>query len=172
MNTWLLTILFILLTSCLLETATSVLNIRALSSPLPEEFSTVYPPTEYRKSQVVFFNTLIDKLQPDEIVAILAHEMWHYKLLHIHKNIFASIIHQGIMLFFISLTINNQNLSHAIGRHSPAVHAGIVVFALLFSPSNLLLSILFNFISRRHESAADKYALKGTGTSHFSSMPP
>ena len=117
--------------------------------------------------KIVFFDTLLEKFQPEEILAVLAHEMGHYKLLHIPKNIIASIIQQGIILFCISLTLNSHGLSQAIGIHTPSVHAGLIVFALLFIPINLLLSILLHFISRRHEFAADEYALNSTGTCRF-----
>ncbi len=117
--------------------------------------------------KIVFFDTLLEKFQPEEILAVLAHEMGHYKLLHIPKNIAASIIQQGIMLFCMSLTLNSHELLQAIGILTPSVHAGLIVFALLFIPINLLLSILFHFISRRYEFAADEYALKSTGTCRF-----
>ncbi len=117
--------------------------------------------------KIVFFDTLLEKFQPEEILAVLAHEMGHYKLLHIPKNIAASIIQQGIMLFCMSLTLNSHDLSQAIGIHTPSVHTGLIIFALLFIPINLLLSILFHFLSRRHEFAADEYALKSTGTCRF-----
>jgi STE24 endopeptidase len=117
--------------------------------------------------KIVFFDTLLEKFQPEEILAVLAHEMGHYKLLHIPKNIAASIIQQGIMLFCMSLTLNSHELSQAIGVHTPSVHTALIIFALLFIPINLLLSILLHFLSRRYEFAADEYALKSTGTCRF-----
>ncbi len=114
--------------------------------------------------KIVFFDTLIDKLQTHEILAVLAHEMGHYKLNHIPKNIVASILQIGAMLLLLSLILSNQQLSLAFGMEHISVHASLVFFGFLYSPINLLLSILFNFISRQHEFAADKYAAETTGS--------
>ncbi len=116
--------------------------------------------------KIVFYDTLIDKLLADEILAVLAHEMGHFKLKHIPKNIIASILQIGVMFFFLSLTLKNQQLSLAFGMKDISVHASLVFFGFLYSPISLLVSILFHFISRQHEFAADKYAAETTGSTH------
>jgi len=116
--------------------------------------------------KIVFFDTLIDKLQTHEILAVLAHEMGHYKLNHIPKNIVASILQLGAMFLILSLILSNQQLSLAFGMEHISVHTSLVFFGFLYSPINLLVSILLHFISRQHEFAADKYAAETTGSCH------
>lgn len=114
--------------------------------------------------KIVFFDTLIDKLLNHEILAVLAHEMGHFKLKHILKNVASSILQIGVMFFFLSLILDNQQLSFAFGMKNISVHASLVFFGFLYSPINLIMSILFHFISRQHEFAADKYAAETTGS--------
>ncbi len=112
--------------------------------------------------KIVFFDTLIKKLQTIEILAVLAHEMGHFKLKHMQGNMVASIIQIGVMFFLLSLFLDNQQLSVALDLENLSVHASLVLFGFLYSPINLLISILFHFISRQHEFAADKYAVETT----------
>lgn len=117
---------------------------------------------KFRK--IVFYDTLINKLNEPEIVAVLAHEMGHYKLKHIVKMLLASIIHTGIMFYFLSLFLNNTELSQAFLMEKTSIYSSLVFFGFLFSPINLLVSILFNAFSRNNEFAADRYAAGTTGS--------
>jgi STE24 endopeptidase len=116
---------------------------------------------KFRK--IVFYDTLMAKLSESEILAVLAHEMGHYKLHHIFKMIVASILHTGVLFYLLSLTINNQGIFAAFGMQHLSIYASLVFFGFLFSPINLLVSIIFNFFSRRHEYDADRYAAMTTG---------
>ncbi len=116
---------------------------------------------KYKK--IVFFDTLIEKLTTHELLAVLAHEMGHYKLHHILKNVVASVLQIGIMFFLFSLFLDNRELSRAFGVEHVSLHASLVFFGFLYSPINLLVSIVFNIASRRHEYAADAYAAETTG---------
>lgn len=115
---------------------------------------------KFRK--IVFYDTLVEKLGEDEIVAVLAHEMGHFKLKHIVKMIFASILQTGVMFFLLSLILNNHNLFMAFGMEHVSIYASLIFFGFLFSPINLFVSILFNMMSRKHEYEADSYASKST----------
>jgi STE24 endopeptidase len=117
---------------------------------------------KYKK--IVFFDTLVEKLGPQEILAVLAHEMGHFKLHHILKNVAASVLQIGIMFYLLSLFLHNRELSQAFGVEHVSLHASLVFFAFLYSPINFLLSILFFIISRQHEYAADAYAAETTGS--------
>lgn len=117
---------------------------------------------KYKK--IVFFDTLIEKLSTQEILAVLAHEMGHFKLHHILKNVVASILQIGIMFYLLSLFLENRELSQAFGVEHVSVHASLVFFGFLYSPFNLLVSILFHIVSRRYEYAADTYAAVTTGS--------
>lgn len=117
---------------------------------------------KFRK--IVFYDTLINKLNEPEIVAVLAHEMGHYKLKHIIKMIFASIIQTGIMFYFLSIFLHNTELSQAFFMEKTSIYSSLVFFGFLYSPINLLVSILFNAFSRNNEFAADRYAARTTGS--------
>lgn len=115
---------------------------------------------KFRK--IVFYDTLVDKLEVDEIVAVLAHEMGHFKLKHIVKMVIASILQTGIMFFLLSLILNNKELFEAFGMEHVSIYASLIFFGFLFSPVNLFVSILFNMMSRKHEYEADSYAANST----------
>ncbi len=117
-----------------------------------------------RFRKIVFFDTLLEKLSEEEILAVLAHEMGHFKLRHIWKMLIASIIQTGIIFLLLSLILNNRNLFEAFGMTHLSVYASLVFFGYLYSPLNLIASLLFNGISRRHEFEADSYAAATTGS--------
>ncbi len=117
-----------------------------------------------RFRKIVFFDTLIEKLSIEEIVAVLAHEMGHYKHRHLIKMIVASIFQTGVMFFLLSLVINNRGLFSAFGMENVSIYASLIFFGFLFTPVNLLVSIIFHIFSRRHEYEADSYAASTTGS--------
>ncbi len=118
-----------------------------------------------RFRKIIFYDNLLEKLSEDEILAVLAHEMGHYKLHHIPKLIIASIIQTGFMFFLLSLFIENEGLFAAFSMDHLSIYASLFFFGFLYSPINLLISILFNVFSRKNEYEADNYAAKTTGTS-------
>ncbi len=113
--------------------------------------------------RIVFFDTLVEKLSVGEIVAVLAHEMGHNKLKHVFKMLAASIVQIGIMFLILSAFINNRGLFDAFGMTHVSIYASLVFFGFLYSPISMLLSVIFNIFSRRHEFQADRYALTSTG---------
>jgi STE24 endopeptidase len=116
---------------------------------------------KFRK--IVFFDTLLEKLSDHEILSVLSHEMGHFKLHHIFKMILASILHTGVLFYLLSLTLNNKGLFAAFRMEHLSIYASLVFFGFLFSPVNLVVSIVFNIFSRRHEYAADHFAAETTG---------
>ena len=117
---------------------------------------------KFRK--IVFYDTLLKKLDEAEIVAVLAHEMGHFKLKHIVKMIGASIIQTGIMFYLLSIFLGNTHLSAAFGMQQTTVYSSLVFFGFLYTPISFLVAVLFNFFSRKNEFAADNYAAQSTGT--------
>ncbi len=117
-----------------------------------------------RFRRIVFFDTLIKLLNVDEIIAVLAHEMGHYKKKHIIKMMLASFIQMGIMLAILSLFLDNPMLFAAFGMEHMSVYAGLVFFGFLYAPISTLLGIFFNRISRKHEYEADAWAARTTGS--------
>ena len=111
-----------------------------------------------KQKRVTLFDTLINDLDEDEIVAVLAHEVGHYKKKHVLFNLFATVLLTGLTLFILSLFINNPNVSLAIGVSKPSFHAALVGFVLLYSPISTLTGLAMNFLSRKFEYQADDYA--------------
>ena len=111
-----------------------------------------------REKRVALYDTLIEDLEEDEIVAVLAHEVGHYRKNHIIFNLMASIALAGLTLFVLSVFINNPELSLAIGVERPSFHAALLSFGLLYSPISELTGLAMNFLSRRFEFQADRYA--------------
>jgi STE24 endopeptidase len=116
-----------------------------------------------RHRRIVLFDTLIEKHTSDELLTILAHEIGHFKLGHIRKMMFASIMHTGLLLFLLSLFIRNPGLFAAFGMEHLSIYASLVFFGFLYSPISTFLSIAMNCLSRRHEYAADRYSVCTTG---------
>jgi len=111
-----------------------------------------------RFRRIVFFDTLMDKLAPAEIVAVLAHEMGHYKLKHIPVMMALSILQMGLLFFILSLFLGNQGLFAAFGMEHLSVYASLVFFGFLYAPISTLLAIGFHAFSRRNEYQADRFA--------------
>lgn len=111
-----------------------------------------------KRKKVVLYDTLIDQHTPDELVAVLAHEVGHYKKKHIISSILISILHIGLMLFILAQFIFSENMSIALGGDQLAVHLNIIGFTMLLSPISLILGIGMNLISRKNEFEADAYA--------------
>lgn len=113
-----------------------------------------------KQKRVTLFDTLIEDLNEEEIVAVLAHEVGHYKRKHIIVNLTASIVLTGFTLFILSLFINDPQVSQAIGVSTPSFHAALVGFALLYSPISEFTGLLMNLLSRKFEFQADDFAKK------------
>lgn len=119
-----------------------------------------------KQKRVTLYDTLINDLDEDEIVAVLAHEVGHYKKKHIIFNLFASLVLTGITLFILSIFINNPQVSLAIGVSQPSFHAALISFGILYSPISEITGLIMNYLSRKFEYEADDYA-KNT----FAAMP-
>ncbi|ARV09008.1 peptidase M48 [Winogradskyella sp. PC-19] len=112
------------------------------------------------EKRVTLFDTLINDLDEEEIVSVLAHEVGHYKQKHIIFNLFASILLTGLTLYILSIFISNPLLSNAIGVETASFHVGLVAFGLLYSPISEITGLIMNYFSRKFEYQADDYAKK------------
>jgi STE24 endopeptidase len=108
--------------------------------------------------KVVFFDTLMQQLSTKEIVAVLAHEIGHYQLHHLPKKLGASLLHGFAMFYLLSLFLHIEEISRAFSMEYLSIQASLVFFGLFFSPANLVISVIFQFFSRKHEYAADQFA--------------
>jgi STE24 endopeptidase len=109
------------------------------------------------RKRIVLFDTLVKEMSDEEIVAVLAHEIGHYKNKHVLRNLLLSVILTGLTLFLFSLVVDSPLLSKAMGAETPSFHLGLIVFGILYSPLSLLIGLATNFISRRNEFEADRF---------------
>jgi STE24 endopeptidase len=116
-----------------------------------------------KEKRITLFDTLIDDLEEDEIVAVLAHEVGHYKRKHIVINLFSSLLLTGLTLWLLSLFISNPLLSQALGVSVPSFHIGLIAFMVLYSPISGITGLVMNSISRKFEYQADNYAKETFG---------
>jgi STE24 endopeptidase len=109
--------------------------------------------------RIVLFDTLIAKHSVEELVAVLAHEMGHYKKGHIYKMMALGILQAGVMFYILSYFISDARLFEAFYLPEVSVYAGMIFFGLLYAPLDMLLGLLLQAISRIHEYAADSFAV-------------
>ena len=110
------------------------------------------------KKRIVLFDTLINDLDKDEIVAVLAHEIGHYKKKHTLQGMFISICYTGIMLFLLSLLLYNKDIAVALGGQSASFHLGLIAFSIFFTPVSFVINVFSSIHSRKNEYQADSYA--------------
>jgi len=111
-----------------------------------------------KEKRITLYDTLINDLEDDEIVAVLAHEVGHYKKNHIIINLFASILTTGFTLWILSLFIGSPLLSEALNVSQPSFHIGLIAFGVLYTPVSEITGLLMNYLSRKFEYQADNYA--------------
>lgn len=110
------------------------------------------------KKRIVLYDTLINDLNTEELVAVLAHEIGHNKKKHVVQGLLIGLIQTGVVLFIFGLLINNPNLSKALGVEAPNFHIGLVAFGILYSPISFFTGIFMNMLSRKNEYQADRFA--------------
>lgn len=140
------------------ETGFKLKNIYVIDGSKRSKKANAYFTGFGSKKRVVLYDTLIQDLETDEIVAVLTHEIGHYKKKHIIYNIFISILTTGFTLYILSLFINSPLLSQALGVSKPSFHIGIIVFGILYSPLSEFTGLLMSILSRKFEYQADAFA--------------
>lgn len=120
-----------------------------------------------KTKKIALYDTLIDEQTQDELVAVLAHEIGHFKLRHIVQRLAVSVVQAGVLFFLLGIVIDggkfSRELFNAFGVAQISAHVGLVLFGLLFAPASRLLGIAAAAWSRKHEFEADAYAAKATG---------
>ena len=138
-----------------------------------------------RNKRIALFDTLIEKHTVPELVAVLAHEIGHYKKKHILQGMIISILHAGVILFLLSVFLGSPGLYEAFYMEQQSVYSGLLFFGLLYTPIKLLLAIVMQMVSRKNEYEADRHtaetiddpqalidALKKLSASNFSNLTP
>jgi len=110
------------------------------------------------QKRVTLYDTLINDLDTDEIVAVLAHEIGHYKKKHIIYNLIMSLALTGFTFYILSLFVGNNLLSQALSVNITSFHIGLIAFGILYSPISEITSLFMNILSRKFEYQADDYA--------------
>jgi STE24 endopeptidase len=110
-----------------------------------------------KAKRIVLFDTLIEQMNHEQGLAVLAHEMGHYKMKHIRRMLLVQLVFLLVGLYLLSLALEYRDLYTAFGLN-PSSHAALVLFSLLFGPVTFYLSPLINRLSRKHEYEADRFA--------------
>ena len=119
-----------------------------------------------KHKRIALFDTLIENQTVSEIVAVLAHEIGHFKKKHILQSMVIGILHTGVMFYLLSIFLSHQGLFEAFYMENAAatpIYAGLIFFGMLFSPIEMILSVFMQIFSRKNEFEADRYAAETTG---------
>ncbi len=110
------------------------------------------------KKRIVLYDTLIDEMTTGELVAVLAHEIGHYKKRHVVQGLCLGIAQTGILLFLFSVVMKSPAISQALGVEQPNFHIGMIAFSILYSPLSMVTGLAMNRLSRKNEFEADAFA--------------
>ena len=105
------------------------------------------------------YDTLIQKLTTKEVVAVLAHEVGHYKRKHVYTMFLFSNVQTLILFALMGWLLGNPNLARALGSEIPSFHLSLISFVLLFSPLSTILGLIANSFSRFNEYQADQFSI-------------
>ncbi|RJQ36231.1 MAG: M48 family peptidase [Dehalococcoidia bacterium] len=108
--------------------------------------------------RIALFDTLIKNHTVAEMVAVLAHEIGHYKKKHVLKGTAIGILHTGLLFFLLSVFLRSPGLYQAFGMQEPSIYSGLLFFGLLYTPLEMLISLGTGALSRMHEREADRFA--------------
>lgn len=146
-------------------------NIFVIDSSKRSSKSNAYFTGFGRRKRVVLYDTLMEQLSTEEIVAVLAHEVGHYKRHHIILSSLEGFATNLLMFWLFSLFIGSDALAAAAGCGQASFHVNLAVFSLIYTPLSILLDIVTNVISRRHERQADAFASRaGLGPAEASAL--
>jgi STE24 endopeptidase len=137
-----------------------------------------------RFKKIVLYDTLVNKLEEEEIVAILAHEIGHNKHKHIIFNLIQMVIMLSVYIGTLLLVLENSIFSTAFNFSGVNLGFSIILFMVLIEPISILVNVLLSWLSRKHEYQADRYAatkyqkepmisgLKKTAKGNFANLTP
>ncbi|GAP67944.1 Zn-dependent protease with chaperone function [Bacteroidales bacterium 6E] len=110
------------------------------------------------KKRIVLYDTLIEEMTTEELVAVLAHEIGHYRKRHVVQGLFLGIAQTGLLLFLFSVVMKSPAISQALGVEQPNFHIGMIAFSILYSPLSMVTGLAMNRLSRKNEFEADAFA--------------
>jgi len=115
-----------------------------------------------RNKRIALFDTLIARHTVPELIAVLAHEIGHHKKKHILQGTIINIVHAGLLFFLLSIFLGSPGLYDAFYIEQPSIYSGILLFGLLYTPLEMVLSVALHMLSRKHEYEADRFAAETT----------
>jgi STE24 endopeptidase len=115
-----------------------------------------------RNKRIALFDTLIEKHTVPELIAVLAHEIGHHKKKHILQGTIINILHAGLLFFLLSIFLGSPGLYDAFHMEQPSIYSGLLFFALLYTPLEMVLSVAMHMLSRKNEYEADRFAAETT----------
>jgi STE24 endopeptidase len=116
-----------------------------------------------KNKRISLYDTLIDKLSVDEVLAVLAHEVGHARHGHLRLGYGLAMLKMGVVLYALQVFLGGRALQLAFGVSVPSAHVGLVIFGLAFQPLALLLGVAANAFSRRWEFQADAHGAGAPG---------
>jgi STE24 endopeptidase len=111
-----------------------------------------------RNKRIALFDTLIEQHSVPEMIAVLAHEVGHYKKKHVLQGTVVGILHTGVLFFVLSLFLGSKDLYQAFNMRQESIYTGLLFFGLLYTPIELALSVAMQMFSRKNEYEADRFA--------------
>ncbi len=136
------------------------------------------------KKSIVLYDNLIKDMNTQEITAVLAHEVGHYKKKHVLQSMVISVAQMGIMFFIFGWLAGNPLMAEVLGAKQNSFHLSLVTFSLLYAPISIITGLLMNVFSRKNEYEADTFAketyavepmvtaLKKLSVNHLSNLQP
>ena len=118
-----------------------------------------------KNKRIALFDTLIANHTTEELVAVVAHEIGHYKKHHIMQGLLIGILQTGVVLYLLSVFLTHRGLFDAFYMDRTSIYAGLIFFGMLFSPMDMILSVVMHSVSRKNEYEADRFAAETTGRS-------
>lgn len=115
-----------------------------------------------KNKRIVLFDTLINQCTTDELVGVMAHEIGHYKKKHITWSMVISNFHIGIIFYLFQMFVSHQGLHQAFYMNEVTIYGGLIFFTMLYSPIEIILSLMLNKLSRKNEYEADSFAVEST----------
>ena len=110
-----------------------------------------------KKKRIVLYDTLINDLSTNEIVAVLAHEAGHNKYKHTLKNMLLNLPYSLLIFFLLGLILDSDTLAQSLGGTQASFHLNMLAFGILYSPISMILGLLMNILSRKYEYQADGF---------------
>jgi STE24 endopeptidase len=111
-----------------------------------------------RNKRIALFDTLIEKHTVPELIAVLAHEIGHHKKKHILQGTIINILHTGVLFFVLAIFLGSPGLYNAFYMEQQSIYSGILFFGLLYTPLEMVLSVMMYALSRKNEYEADRFA--------------